>query len=75
MARFDLNGATAIVTGGSRGIGPFIATALAQRGARVAMIARSQSELEATAHDATLRSSLRFRTEPSATRSAPPKGR
>ena len=34
MARFDLNGATAIVTGGSRGVGPFIATALAERGAR-----------------------------------------
>jgi short-subunit dehydrogenase len=50
MARFELNGATAIVTGGSRGIGPSIAAALAQRGAKVALVARSQRELEATAH-------------------------
>src|SRR5206468_2939036 len=51
MARFDLNGATAIVTGGSRGIGPYIATALTQRGARVAIIARSRTDLEAAADD------------------------
>ena len=49
MARFDLNGATAVVTGGSRGIGPHIAAALAARGARVALVARSRVELEAVA--------------------------
>ena len=51
MARFDLKGATAIVTGGSRGIGPHIATALAERGARVALAARSGAELEAVADE------------------------
>jgi len=49
MSRFDLSGATAIVTGGSRGIGPHIAAALTQRGARVALVARHHSELEAAA--------------------------
>jgi short-subunit dehydrogenase len=47
MARFDLNGAGAIVTGASRGIGPHIAAALAQRQARVALVARSEAELDA----------------------------
>jgi short-subunit dehydrogenase len=49
VAKFDLTGATAIVTGGSRGIGPFIAEALARHGAKVALVARSQPELEANA--------------------------
>ena len=49
MAKFDLRGATAIVTGGSRGIGPHIAEALARQGARVALVARSEAELEANA--------------------------
>jgi short-subunit dehydrogenase len=49
MSKFDLKGATAIVTGGSRGIGPYIAEALASQGARVALAARSQPELEANA--------------------------
>ena len=49
MARLDLSGATAIVTGGSRGIGPHIAAALAERGARVALVARSGPELEMNA--------------------------
>lgn len=47
MAPFDLNGAAAIVTGGSRGIGPHIAAALAQRQARVALVARNAAELDA----------------------------
>lgn len=51
MTRFDLKGATAIVTGSSRGIGPYIATALAERGARVALVARSRTELEAVARE------------------------
>ena len=49
MARFDLGEATAIVTGGSRGIGPHIAAALTERGARVALVARGHTELQATA--------------------------
>lgn len=49
MAKFDLTGAIAIVTGGSRGIGPYIAEALAAQGAKVALVARSEPELEANA--------------------------
>lgn len=49
MSRFDLKDATVIVTGGSRGIGPHIASALAQRGARIALVARSQPGLKAAA--------------------------
>jgi short-subunit dehydrogenase len=49
MGNFDLTGATAIVTGGSRGIGPYIAEALVRQGARVALVARSQPELETNA--------------------------
>ena len=49
MTRFDLGGTVAVVTGGSRGVGPHIAAALAQRGARIALVARSQLELAAVA--------------------------
>jgi short-subunit dehydrogenase len=49
MAKFDLQGATAIVTGGSRGIGPHIAHALVSQGARVALVARSEPELRENA--------------------------
>jgi short-subunit dehydrogenase len=49
MAKFNLNGATAVVTGGSRGVGPFIAEALVCQGAKVALTARSAAELEANA--------------------------
>src|SRR5206468_2731868 len=49
MAKFDLNGATAIVTGGSRGIGPYIAESLVGQGAKVALVARSGPELEVNA--------------------------
>jgi short-subunit dehydrogenase len=49
MAQFNLTGATAIVTGGSRGIGPYIAQALAGQGAKVALVARTGPELEENA--------------------------
>src|SRR5947209_12412829 len=49
MAKFDLKEATVVVTGGSRGIGPHIAEALAGQGARVALVARSEPELQANA--------------------------
>jgi gluconate 5-dehydrogenase len=47
----DLNGRTALVTGGSRGLGLQIAEALCELGARVALVARKPDELEeARAH-------------------------
>jgi NAD(P)-dependent dehydrogenase (short-subunit alcohol dehydrogenase family) len=43
---FDLTGRTAIVTGGSRGLGLQIAEALGEMGARLALTARKQDELD-----------------------------
>lgn len=43
---FDLSGRTALVTGASRGIGEGIALALARRGARLVLAARSVDKLE-----------------------------
>ncbi|MFF4324388.1 SDR family oxidoreductase [Streptomyces sp. NPDC001568] len=45
----DLSKQVAIVTGGGRGIGRQIALSLADHGARVAVVARTRDELEATA--------------------------
>jgi NAD(P)-dependent dehydrogenase (short-subunit alcohol dehydrogenase family) len=48
---FDLSGRTALITGGSRGLGLQIAEALGEMGARVALVARKKEELdEAAAH-------------------------
>jgi NAD(P)-dependent dehydrogenase (short-subunit alcohol dehydrogenase family) len=48
---FDLGGRTALVTGGSRGLGLQIAEALGEMGARVALTARKRDELDqAAAH-------------------------
>jgi len=44
---FDLTGRTALVTGGSRGLGLQIAEALCELGARVALVARKRDELDA----------------------------
>jgi NAD(P)-dependent dehydrogenase (short-subunit alcohol dehydrogenase family) len=43
---YDLDGKVAIVTGGSRGLGLLIARRLAARGARVAICARDEAELD-----------------------------
>ena len=43
----DLRGTTAIVTGASRGIGVYIARALAKEGVNLSLAARSETELEA----------------------------
>jgi 3-oxoacyl-[acyl-carrier protein] reductase len=47
----DLAGKTAVVTGGSRGIGAATAAALAANGARVAIVGRDESALAAVAAD------------------------
>jgi gluconate 5-dehydrogenase len=44
---FDLSGRTALVTGGSRGLGLQIAEALVEMGAKVAITARKKDELDA----------------------------
>jgi short-subunit dehydrogenase len=49
MPKLQFQDTAAIVTGASRGIGPHIASALADRGARVALVARSEPELAAVA--------------------------
>jgi len=52
VAPFDLTGKKAFVTGASRGIGQAIAVALAQAGADLALVARSEDGLAVTAKQA-----------------------
>ena len=47
----ELGGKTAVVTGGSRGIGKAIARELAREGVEVAIVSRGREELEATARE------------------------
>lgn len=51
MARPELSGRKAVVTGASKGIGRAIAKRLAAEGAEVALVARSAGELEAVAEE------------------------
>jgi NAD(P)-dependent dehydrogenase (short-subunit alcohol dehydrogenase family) len=46
---FDVSGKTALVTGGSRGIGQMIARGLVQAGARVIVSSRESDDVQATA--------------------------
>ncbi|MFJ3901420.1 SDR family NAD(P)-dependent oxidoreductase [Streptomyces sp. NPDC090025] len=50
---FSLSGRTALVTGGSSGIGKGIARALARAGARVVIVARREAELKAAVGELT----------------------
>ena len=46
---FRLDGKVALITGASKGIGAGIATAFAEMGANIALVARSEEELQAVA--------------------------
>lgn len=50
-AYFDLSGKTAVVTGGSKGLGEQAAHALAEAGADVALVSRTRTDLDAVAAD------------------------
>ena len=46
LTNFDLNGKTVLITGGSRGLGLVMASEFAREGARVAICARDEAELQ-----------------------------
>jgi NAD(P)-dependent dehydrogenase (short-subunit alcohol dehydrogenase family) len=51
LDRFKLNGKTALVTGGARGLGKTMATALAEAGANIAITGRSLESCEGAAKE------------------------
>ena len=59
---FDVSGKTALVTGGSRGIGLMIARGLVQAGARVIISSRKSADIEAAAEE--LGGARRLRRDP-----------
>jgi len=48
---FDLRGKSALITGGSRGLGRALALRLSAEGAKVALVARHQKELNETVNE------------------------
>ena len=48
QVRLLMKGKTVVITGGTSGIGEVAAEALAQMGARIVLVARSESRAEAT---------------------------
>ena len=46
---FDLSGKTAVITGGSKGLGKAMADGLASAGANLMLVSRNQAEANATA--------------------------
>ncbi len=63
----ELNGKTAIVTGGSRGIGKAIARELGREGVDVAIASRGREALEATARELASETGRRFDPWPALT--------
>ena len=59
---FDLSGKTALVTGGGRGIGFAIAKGLAGHGADIALIARTEEQLETAARQIRTETGRKVRT-------------
>jgi NAD(P)-dependent dehydrogenase (short-subunit alcohol dehydrogenase family) len=49
--KIDLTGLTAVITGGSRGLGEAMAKALAEAGAHIALVARDSKRLESVQND------------------------
>ena len=49
--KIDLTGRTAVITGGSRGLGEAMAKTLAEAGARIALVARDRGRLESVRND------------------------
>lgn len=58
---FSMTGRLAVVTGASRGIGRAVARALAEAGADVVMVARSETQLESAAQEITTATGRRIR--------------
>jgi 3-oxoacyl-[acyl-carrier protein] reductase len=76
----QLTGTVSVITGGGRGIGRFLARALAEAGSAVGLIARSESELAetvrlVTAGGGTAAAVCADITDPAATRGAVDWGR
>jgi NAD(P)-dependent dehydrogenase (short-subunit alcohol dehydrogenase family) len=56
---FDLSGRTALITGGSKGLGKAMALGFASQGANLFLCSRTAAELEATANEITAASDVR----------------
>ncbi len=56
--KIELSGKTAVITGGSRGLGEAMAKALSEAGARVLLVARDAKRLQAVCDDITTRGGM-----------------